>query len=287
MVAGAVSAARRAAKALPTVDLYAEDCVAGMARRLDAGSVDVVVTSPPYNVGIAYGTYDDRRAADEYLDWIERFGREVHRALAPEGSFFLNVGGTPQNPWIPADVANRLRSIFVLQNQIVWVKSLATGDEDDPTGRRPGLSLGHYKPVNSRRYLHSGHEFVFHFTKTGRVPLDRLAIGVPYRDKSNIARWGRSADRRCRGNVWFVPYRTIQSRKGDRPHPATFPVELPVLCLKLHGLERVRTVLDPFLGLGSTGRAARSLGLNFVGFDIDATYVAEARRALTKAGANA
>jgi site-specific DNA-methyltransferase (adenine-specific) len=87
--------------------------------------------------------------------------------------------------------------------------------------------------------------------------------------------------------VWFVPYRTIQSRKGDRPHPATFPVELPVLCLKLHGLERVRTVLDPFLGLGSTGRAARSLGLNFVGFDIDATYVAEARRALTKAGVNA
>ena len=90
------------------------------------------------------------------------------------------------------------------------------------------VSRGHFKPISSQRFLNDCHEYIFHFTKSGRVEIDRLALGVPYQDKSNIARWSHTSgrDRRCRGNTWFIPYETIQSRQKERPHPATFPVEL-------------------------------------------------------------
>jgi site-specific DNA-methyltransferase (adenine-specific) len=71
-------------------------------------------------------------------------------------------------------------------------------------------------------------------------------VGVPYADKSNIARWGHTAGRdlHCRGNTWFIPYRTIQNRRRDRPHPATFPVELASNCIRLHG-KKSAVVMDP------------------------------------------
>src|SRR5207253_1700258 len=134
-----------------------------------------------------------------------------------------------------------------------------------------------YKPINSERFLHDCHEFVFHFTPKGSTPLRRQAIGVKYQDKSNVGRWRAAADDlRCRGNTWFIPYDTIQSRDKDRPHPATFPSRLPEMCLRLHGVDRIKTVADPFLGLGSTAVACAQLGLNFVGIEMDERYLSEA-----------
>jgi site-specific DNA-methyltransferase (adenine-specific) len=104
-----------------------------------------------------------------------------------------------------------------------------------------------------------------------------LAIGVPYQDRSNIGRWQAAAGGiRCRGNTWFLPYDTINSRDKDRPHPATFPPRLPEYCLKLHGLARVRTVLDPFTGLGSTAVACARLAKDFRGFELDEQYLQHA-----------
>jgi len=262
------------------VSLFTEDCLAGMRARLADGSVDAVVTSPPYNLGTAYSAYDDRKSPADYLDWMELVVREIKRVLADDGSVFLNIGGTGKNPWLPFDVASRFRSHFVLQNQIVWVKSIVLPKYTLRSYPQilEDMAVGHYKPLRGRRFLHSAYEFIFHFTKTGDVSVDRLAVGVPYQDKSNIGRWGVGQDRRCRGNTWFIPYRTITSRRKDRPHPASFPVELAEMCLKLHSRERTRLVLDPFLGIGSTGVACRRLGLPFVGFDVDGDYLAEARK---------
>jgi site-specific DNA-methyltransferase (adenine-specific) len=241
--------------------------------------VDLVVTSPPYNIGAAYRSYDDRQPRGGYLAWIGRVASAVRRSLAPEGSFFLNVGGSPKDPWLPLDVANECRRRFVLQNVIHWVKSIAidrafAGTDAPLTG---DLAIGHYKPVASRRFLHGAHEYLFHFTHRGDVKLDPLAIGVPYQDKSNVRRW-RSAgsDRRSRGNVWFLPYSTIRRRSSDRPHPATFPPELPEWCFRLHGRERVRRSVDPFLGLGASAQAAARLEIPFDGFEIDSAYLAYA-----------
>lgn len=249
------------------------DCVRGLAK-LPAGSADVIVTSPPYNLGIAYGTYDDSGPRRAYLSWTRRWARAAARVLSEDGSLFLNVGGKPSDPWGPLEVAMELRKCgFHLQNMIHWIKSVAI-EEHPGNGYAPIFTArGHYKPINSTRYLNDCHEYIFHLTRTGRVELDRLAIGVPYQDKSNIGRWtAAKQDRRCRGNTWFIPYETITS-SDERPHPAAFPTRLPEMCIRLHGLDRVKTVLDPFLGIGGTALAALRLGKSFIGYDVDAEYL--------------
>jgi site-specific DNA-methyltransferase (adenine-specific) len=149
--------------------------------------------------------------------------------LKPDGSFFLNLGAVPSNPVFPHELIAELSKLFVLQNTFHWIKSISV---ETPKGDR--MSAGHFKPINSRRFVNNCQEFVFHLTKNGTTPLDRLSLGVPYADKSNVRRWTHTKgnDVRCRGNVWFIPYETIRSRKMQRPHPATFPTQLAVNCIK-------------------------------------------------------
>ena len=78
------------------------------------------------------------------------------------------------------------------------------------------------------------------------------------------------ADLRERGNAWFIPYETIQE---SRPHPTVFPEKLPEMCIKLHGCNNETTVLDPFMGIGTTALASVKLGVKFIGFEIDKSYV--------------
>lgn len=257
------------------IEIRQGDCLAGL-ESLESGSVDLVVTSPPYNLGTRYHSYDDSTPRNDYLDWIDEWASRVTRVLAEDGSLFLNVGGKPQDPWVPLEVATRVRKHMNLQNMIHWVKSIAIepGDVGGKTHLDHTLAVGHYKPINSPRYLNDCHEFVFHFTPTGRSPVDRLSLGVPYQDQSNASRWkSGSQGLRCRGNVWFVPYETIQHRAKERPHPATFPSRLPEMCIQLHGRERAGLVVDPFLGLGSSAVAAARLDVSFLGFEIEPSYV--------------
>jgi site-specific DNA-methyltransferase (adenine-specific) len=261
------------------------DCLEGMRALIEPEEVDVIITSPPYNIGVSYAQYDDTIPRLEYLDWIEKVGEECRRVLKPDGSFFLNIGQKPTDLWVPWEVAFRLRKQFVLQNVVAWVKSIAIEKED--AGKSPGMkeniAAGHFKPISGERFLNEAFEYVFHFTKTGKVKLDRLAVGVPYQDKSNVRRWKSVArDARCRGNVWFVPYETIQDRARERPHPSSFPVKLPLMCIRLHGVARTRLVLDPFMGIGSTAIACIRLGVPFIGFEIDGGYVKAAEERIRR-----
>lgn len=252
-----------------------------MARLSDA-SVDLIVTSPPYNLGIAYSKYSDRQTRHSYLKWSRRWATQARRVLKLGGSLFLNVAGSPSNPLLPHEIVLQLRDTFVLQNTIHWIKAITIDEEDAAP-----VSRGHFKPINSPRYLNDCHEYVFHLTPEGRTPIDRLALGVPYADKSNIARWSHTggSDLRCRGNTWFVPYETIKSRDKQRPHPATFPVQLATNCIKLHGVARVQVMMDPFLGIGNSAVAAQRCGVpKFIGFEIDEEYLAEAKRRVQTAG---
>lgn len=248
--------------------LLVGDCLA-ILPGLAAESIDVVVTSPPYNLDLAYRSYQDRRNEAEYLDWMVSVAHAIRRVLHPQGSFFLNIAGSSSQPWLPFELIVRLRSLFTLQNHVSWVKSIATGQE----------TVGHFKPVPGARFLHRNHEHIFHLTHDGGVKLDRLAIGVPFKDKSNIARRGHAADRRCRGDTWFVPYDTVQSRAGKFHHPGTFPVDLPRWCIRLHGKPGA-TVLDPFAGTGTTLVAAALEGARSIGIEMDADYAAIARTRL-------
>lgn len=258
-----------------TSRFYLANCLDVFAE-LPPQSVDVIVTSPPYNLGIRYNSYSDTLSPEEYLAWTGRWIAAAARVLQPDGSLFLNVGAKPSDPWTALDVAQAARPHLKLQNIIHWVKSIAIDRES--TGAGAGLTrdlaVGHYKPINSDRFLNDCHEFVFHFTPAGDSRLDRLALGVPYQDQSNAARWKAGTDGvRCRGNTWFIPYETIQRRDRDRPHPASFPSRLPEQCLRLHGLERVKVAMDPFMGLGSTAVACARLGVDCIGSDLDDAYL--------------
>lgn len=243
---------------------------------IEAESVDVVVTSPPYNLGIAYNRYGDRRDEADYLDWMVRVATELKRVLRLDGSFFLNIAGSSTQPWLPFELIVRLRPLFALQNHIAWVKSIAVGAD----------TVGHYKPVPGERFLHRNHENLFHLTRSGAVRLDRLAVGVPFKDKSNIARRGHARDLRCRGDTWFVPYPTVRAKAQRHGHPGTFPTDLPRWCIRLHGKPGA-VVLDPFAGTGTTLLAAAAEGGRGIGIELDPDYVAAARERLAVAAAAA
>lgn len=284
--------------------IHLQDCVGGMLA-LPAKSVDIVSTSPPYNLGIAYNTYRDNKPRQEYLSWLDRVFVAVKHCLKDEGHFWLNVGYSNVDPWVGMDVAQVARNHFVLQNNFVWVKSIAIND----------VTTGHFKPINSDRFANPTWEHLFHFTKTGAVKCDKLAVGVPYMWDCNIDNTGRlrgrvakklgyknikdfndhasdddkqkfnqelsvkmakqkpKAETRCRGNSWFVPYDTIANRERHRgSHPATFPVALIEQCINFSGIKS-GVLVDPFMGSGTSAVAAVKCGIDYIGFDIDQDYI--------------
>jgi site-specific DNA-methyltransferase (adenine-specific) len=260
--------------------LHHGDCL-DILPTLGEASHDLVVTSPPYNLGIGYRTYDDTRPREDFLDWCGQWAGELRRILTADGSFFLNVGAAPSNPLFPHQVLLALTpKLFVLQNTFHWIKSISLETRQGET-----LSAGHFKPINSKRYVNDCHEYLFHLTRSGDVPLDRRAAGVPYQDKSNIARWGHTGgvDRRCRGNNWFIPYDTIRSRARERPHPATFPIALVEQCIRIHGKGEATRLLDPFVGIGSSAVAAKRASIAaFTGIDLDEAYLEVTRERLNE-----
>jgi site-specific DNA-methyltransferase (adenine-specific) len=260
-------------KRIGKISLFLKDCITGMNEILAKESVDVIVTSPPYNIGINYQRYDDNLPKEKYIQWIENIGSVIKYVLKPTGSFFLNIGNKPTEPLLPFEIALCLGRHFKLQNVIHWIKSIAISKDD--IGEYPNIhgdiAVGHFKPIVSKKFLNDCHEYIFHFTNNGNTSIDKLAIGVPYQDKTNIGRWKSAKyDRRDRGNTWFIPYQTIR-KFDERPHPSSFPTRLPEMCIKLHGKSKL--VVDPFVGIGSSAIASMKLDKFFIGFDINKSYL--------------
>lgn len=259
--------------------LTCDDCRKPL-REIETATADVIVTSPPYNIGKQYGaSYNDSASREAFkafcADWILL----CRMALKEDGSFFLNVGSTPANPLLPYELASMCADVLTLQNVFHWIKAITVTPRNSVTP----FSVGHFKPINSPRFVTDCHEFVFHFTVRGDVKIDRLALGVPYTDKSNVKRWQHTGgkDLRCRGNTWFVPYPT---RRKASAHPAPFPERLVENCIRLHGVGKTKTVLDPFMGSGTSGVVAKRLGVeHFIGFEIEPSYFVQAKHAIEKA----
>ena len=127
-----------------TISFYLGDCVDVLAA-LPERQVDVVVTSPPYNLGIRYRTYDDGQPRHEYLEWTDRWVAAVARALAAQGSLFLNVGAKPTDPWTALDVAQAVRPHLHRhrpQGGHVQVDTGGTGPAVEAEGDRPRAGGG-------------------------------------------------------------------------------------------------------------------------------------------------
>jgi site-specific DNA-methyltransferase (adenine-specific) len=281
-----------ASKVINTILL--QDCLKGM-NSMSEESIDICVTSPPYNINIKYGVYEDNKPRSEYMDWLSEVFSSIKRVLKKDGHFFLNVGYSNIDPWLNMDVAQVARKHLILQNHINWVKSIYISEKTDTksrSGRKrnrfPVGTCGHFKPVNSKRFISPTWESLFHFTKTGNVPVDKLAVGVPYeyyKDAVRAAKHHHQNEKtkqtkpnlRCKGNSWFVPHDNTGSSwsksKYRGNHPAVFPINLVEDCINLSGVKKNSILLDPFMGSGTSALAAMRNDLNYVGFDIDENYI--------------
>jgi len=243
---------------------YLKDCLDGI-EELSDKSVDAIVTSPPYNLNIKYGQYEDSKPKEEYIDWLSTIFEKSKRVLKDDGHLFVNMGYSNIDPWVGMEVAIALRKNWTLQNHINWVKSIHVKDK----------THGHFKPINSKRFVCPTWEHLFHYTKTGNVDVDRLSIGVPYEYYEANIRGKNTVDTkpnlRDKGNCWFIPYETINSKDLKGKHPATFPVKLVQDCLLMTGIKK-GIVLDPFMGTGTTAVAAINLEWDYIGFEIDTDY---------------
>lgn len=222
--------------------------------QLPDGSVALMITSPPYNVG---KDYDGDLSLDEYLGLLHRVLTETHRVLEAGGRVAVNVANLGRKPYLPLNhyVAGILTDIgFLLRGEIIWQKAKGAGGS---------CAWGSWQSAKNPT-LRDIHEYVI--------------VGC----KESFRRTRRGVDTISRDHflestvsIWNIPPESAR-RVG---HPAPFPVELPRRLIELYSFEG-DLVLDPFVGAGSTAVAAVETGRHYVGYDTDAAYVDLARQRL-------
>lgn len=203
-------------------------------------NIDLIITSPPYK--------DEDNYSDEL---IREFATLSYKNLKDNSLMFMNFGHLANFKSRPFKAAIIVEECgFSLIDTIVWVKN-------------------HYRPLQGKKRVNNLTEFIFMFSK-GEPEIDRLSIGVPYTDKSNVKRWkgADGNDLKCGGNVWYIPYETIKD-KSQKLHNDRFPIGLPENCIKLAGLPKRALVVDPFMGSGTTALAAKKLSMDYWGCEIN------------------
>ena len=214
-----------------------------------------MVTSPPYNVG---KDYDDDLSMDEYRNLLCTVWRETLRVTAPGGRACINIANVGRKPYIPlnAMIAQDMIDIgWLMRGEIIWNKSASAGTS---------CAWGSWRSP-SNPVLRDTHEYILVFSK-GQFER-RRKDGTPSIGRDEFLEFTKS--------VWNM---AAESAKRVS-HPAPFPVELPNRLIQLYTyLED--TVLDPFMGSGTTALAAQRAGRNWVGYEVSDTYVEVAKNRL-------
>lgn len=299
--------------------IYNEDCLEGM-KRIEDNSIDCCVTSPPYFALRDYGCEGQiglEHSPEEYIDKLTAIFAEVLRAMKPEGTCWVVIGdsyncyrgartrthydnkwagesGHPARPsgygldckdmkdkdliGIPWMLAFSLRRIgFYLRQDIIWHKPNPMPES-----------------VTSR--CTKSHEYIFMLTKSPRYYFDKQALREPANTgvrkneynhrkvkfvvpghRQEQFRGGNQSDGfRNKRDVW-----SMLVRPGYKGHHATFPLEIPLQCIAL-GCPEGGTVLDPFMGSGTTAVAAIKEHRHFVGFELNGDYFGNAQQRIAE-----
>jgi DNA modification methylase len=241
------------------MQLIQGDCLEELPR-IEAGSVDLAVTSPPYFNAMAYSQFESYA---KYLDFIGEFLTGVKRVLKPCRILALNVScvieprekrskESTRLP-IPFDCMQLARDIgFKFIDDIIWQKP------DGAAGGRGRKFAQCRRPVGYKPFTVTEYILVF---KNGEGLLDNV-IRAHSQDE---IRESLVADGYERTNVWRIQPET------NSTHPAPYPLELVTKIVKYYSFVG-DTVLDPFAGSGTTAIACKNLGRNFIGIEKDEGY---------------
>jgi adenine-specific DNA-methyltransferase len=232
------------------------DCT-DLLKKLPDESVDLVVSSPPYNIG---KEYEARKHLDAYLCEQREILRECVRVLKSTGSIFWQVGSfSYKGTLVPLDV--KFFPIFedfglLPRNRIIWA-------------RQHGL--------HATRKFSARHETILWFTKSDTYTFNLDATRVPqkYQNKKSYRGDTRgelscNPDGKNPGDIW-VFQNVKHNHEEQTVHPAQFPEGL-IARIILAATNRGDVVLDPFMGTGTVAVVARDHGRHFVGAELDERY---------------
>jgi site-specific DNA-methyltransferase (adenine-specific) len=223
-------------------------------------SIDLIVTSPPYNVGIEYDRWNDNLPEQEYWDFTKKWVEQSYRVLKIGGRICINIpvmGHSEQRQrsdyysFHLYSYLGIIRNLFSLRECITWVKSFAEYDENVFCG---GSTAWGSWLSPSTPWCRSFAEFIL---VAHKKEAKLRHIGVTDLTPPEFLRWTK--------NVWFFP------SERDRRHPAPFPIELPYRLIKLYTYVG-DTVLDPFMGGGTVAEACIRLNRQYIGFEISKNY---------------
>lgn len=217
--------------------------------------IDLIITSPPYNVGMPYGT-DDRKNYQEYLLFVKKWLIQCFRVLKTGCRLAINLpssilqSSSSRMAYLSLDYVLLMREVGFLDREwITWIKM--------PRGEIPAKSTawGSWKSP-SCPYLRNASEFIIVMDKKEHKRKDKKGHNdITSQEFLTFT-----------SNCWYFP------PEHNRTHPAPFPEELPFRLVKLYSWQN-DIILDPFIGSGTTAVVCKKLGRNYIGIDINPDYV--------------
>jgi site-specific DNA-methyltransferase (adenine-specific) len=240
----------------PTPDwlnrVFCEDALVGLSRIPD-GSIDLIVTDPPYGLGKDYGNDSDKLDAADYLQWMERWIDIALPKLMPTGCLYICL------TWrYSPEVFVMLKQRMLMINEIIWDRRVP--------------SMG-----GSVRSFTSVHDTIGFFAKQKGYYFDLDAVRIPYDAETKKAR-SRSIFIGAKWleigynpkDLWSVS-RLHREHPEREDHPTQKPLEIIERMIKA-SCPPGGIVLDPFMGSGTTAMAAKRCGRNFTGFELNSDY---------------
>lgn len=232
------------------IDLRCGDCLEVM-KEIPNKSIDCIVTSPPYWKGFEYEAYFN--SYKQYLDWCALWLKEIKRVLKKNGTLWLNVINDSEitiRAFELLEIAT-IKTMFKLHDTIIWYRY-------------------NQQPANTDRQLTNQCEYIFMLRHT--------SCGICLNKEKAYNNAPEIFKTKNVGNVWEIPFNKGKQKydfgrketKSKWGHSG-FPLLLPETCILLSTNEN-DTVLDCFMGSGTTGVACKKLNRNFIGIELDEKY---------------